>query len=85
MRAAGEEPAAVEHGDAVGMARRRDALCDDDLGEVMPLAAGDYVRWCKQTIDLLDQLSLVADPPVAVTARTALDAVRRGIVAYGSL
>jgi ATP-dependent RNA helicase HelY len=49
------------------------------------LAAGDFVRWCKQTIDLLDQLSLVADNPVASTARTALDAVRRGIVAYSTV
>ena len=49
------------------------------------LAAGDFVRWAKQTIDLLDQLSIVADGPVASTARKALDAVRRGIVAYSSL
>jgi ATP-dependent RNA helicase HelY len=49
------------------------------------LAAGDFVRWCKQTIDLLDQLSTVADPPVGVTARKALDSVRRGIVAYSSV
>ena len=49
------------------------------------LAAGDFVRWAKQTIDLLDQLSIVADPPVATTARTALDAVRRGIVAYSTV
>ena len=46
------------------------------------LAAGDFVRWTKQAIDLLDQLSVVADPPVATTARQALDAIRRGIVAY---
>ena len=46
------------------------------------LAAGDFVRWTKQTIDLLDQLSVVADPPVGPVARKALDAVRRGIVAY---
>ena len=49
------------------------------------MAAGDFVRWAKQTIDLLDQLSLVADPGVARTARSALDAVRRGIVAYSSV
>ena len=49
------------------------------------LAAGDFVRWTKQTIDLLDQLSLVADADLAGTARRALDAVRRGIVAYSSL
>ena len=49
------------------------------------MAAGDFVRWSKQTIDLLDQLSLVADPKLAATARAALDAVRRGIVAYSSV
>jgi ATP-dependent RNA helicase HelY len=49
------------------------------------MAAGDFVRWTKQTIDLLDQLSLVADQPVASTARKALDAVRRGIVAYSGV
>ena len=49
------------------------------------LAAGDFVRLTKQTIDLLDQLSVVADAPVGVTARRALDAIRRGIVAYSSV
>lgn len=49
------------------------------------LAAGDFVRWTKQTIDLLDQISLVADGQVGRTARSALDAVRRGIVAYSSV
>ncbi|GAA1845313.1 DEAD/DEAH box helicase [Microbacterium koreense] len=49
------------------------------------MAAGDFVRWAKQTIDLLDQLSLVADAGVAITARKALDAIRRGIVAYSSV
>jgi ATP-dependent RNA helicase HelY len=49
------------------------------------MAAGDFVRWAKQTIDLLDQLSIVAESSVATTARKALDAVRRGIVAYSSV
>jgi ATP-dependent RNA helicase HelY len=48
------------------------------------MAAGDFVRWTKQTIDLLDQLSVVADAPVGTNARLALDAIRRGIVAYSS-
>jgi ATP-dependent RNA helicase HelY len=39
----------------------------------------------KQTIDMLDQISLVADAKVARTARTALDSIRRGIVAYSSV
>ena len=49
------------------------------------LAAGDFVRMTKQTIDLLDQLSVVADGNVGRTARLALDAIRRGIVAYSSV
>lgn len=51
------------------------------LGEA-DLAAGDFVRWTKQTIDLLDQLSQVASGELAVTARAAVDAIRRGVVAY---
>ncbi len=50
------------------------------------MAAGDFVRWAKQTIDLLDQLSIVAeDAALARTARHALDGVRRGIVAYAGV
>ncbi|MFF3028029.1 DEAD/DEAH box helicase [Microbacterium sp. NPDC057944] len=50
------------------------------------MAAGDFVRWAKQTIDLLDQLSIVAeDAALARNARAALDGVRRGIVAYSSM
>lgn len=60
----------------------------EHLGEVLEdadMAAGDFVRWTKQTIDLLDQLSVVADNPVAANARIALESVRRGIVAYSSV
>ena len=49
------------------------------------LAAGDFVRWSRQVIDLLDQIAIAA--PAAElrrTARQALAAVRRGIVAYGT-
>ena len=49
------------------------------------LAAGDFVRWAKQTIDLCDQLSNVATGKVAITARSARDCVRRGIVAYSTV
>ncbi|HSP51805.1 MAG TPA: DEAD/DEAH box helicase, partial [Cryobacterium sp.] len=56
-----------------------------DVLEEAEMAAGDFVRWTKQTIDLLDQLSVVADDPVGRTARTAMDAIRRGIVAYSSV
>ncbi|MET0887073.1 MAG: RNA helicase, partial [Mycetocola sp.] len=49
------------------------------------MAAGDFVRWTKQTIDLLDQLSIVADGGVGRNARKALEAIRRGIVAYSTV
>jgi len=45
------------------------------------LAPGDFVRWARQTIDLLDQVGKVADGSVARTARQAVDAIRRGVVA----
>jgi len=60
------------------------ARLDTVLAEA-DMAAGDFVRVTKQTIDLLDQLSVVADIPVGGTARKALDAIRRGIVAYSSV
>ncbi len=49
------------------------------------MAAGDFVRVMKQAVDLLDQVSIVADGPLGRTARTAIDGIRRGIVAYSSV
>jgi ATP-dependent RNA helicase HelY len=50
------------------------------------LAAGDFVRWCKQVIDVLDQLGGAApSDKLRTTARKAQDAVLRGVVAYSSL
>lgn len=46
-------------------------------------APGDMVRWCKQVIDILDQVAQVAPSEVVQgRARTAIDAMRRGVVAY---
>jgi ATP-dependent RNA helicase HelY len=46
------------------------------------LAAGDFVRWCKQVVDLLGQISVASDDPALIrTARAAVDAVSRGVVA----
>jgi len=45
------------------------------------MAPGDFVRWSRQTVDLLEQIREVADGPVARMARQAVDAVRRGVVA----
>lgn len=50
------------------------------------LAAGDFVRWCKQVIDVLDQLSLASpDAALADAAHRAVALVRRGVVAYVSV
>jgi ATP-dependent RNA helicase HelY len=50
------------------------------------LTPGDFVRAVKQLIDLLDQIAGAAGPaPVARTARAAIDALRRGVVAYSSV
>ena len=53
------------------------------------MAAGDFVRWCKQLADFLDQVSVaagVADAAaVAGLARQGAGAIRRGVVSYGSL
>ncbi len=51
------------------------------------LAAGDFVRWAKQVIDLLDQLAKVPalDPAFARLCVAAINAVRRGVVAYSSV
>jgi len=45
------------------------------------LSGGDFVRWARQLVDLLDQLAKVAEEPVAGVARKAVDRVRRGVVA----
>jgi len=46
------------------------------------IAAGDFVRRCKQVVDLLGQIGDAApDPSLSVTARRAMDAVMRGVVA----
>ncbi|MBM9475372.1 DEAD/DEAH box helicase [Nakamurella flavida] len=49
------------------------------------LSAGDFVRWCRQVIDLLDQLSGVAPAPLDTVARTAVAALRRGVVSVGAV
>jgi ATP-dependent RNA helicase HelY len=45
------------------------------------LSGGDFVRWARQLIDLLDQLAKVAEEPVASVARAAVGRIRRGVVA----
>ncbi|MFJ6676931.1 DEAD/DEAH box helicase [Actinosynnema sp. NPDC091369] len=51
------------------------------------LGAGDFVRWCRQVIDFLDQIRDVVGggDPVGATARKAVDALRRGVVAMATV
>ncbi|MDN5860813.1 MAG: RNA helicase, partial [Pseudonocardia sp.] len=50
------------------------------------LSAGDFVRWCRQVVDLRDQIAGAAgrDSSVGRSARAAAQAVRRGVVAAGT-
>ena len=50
------------------------------------LSAGDFVRWCRQVVDLLDQVADVAGRADGVgrAAADAVTAIRRGVVAVGT-
>ena len=52
-----------------------------------PLAAGDFVRWTKQCIDVLDQLAAVptASAKFANRCREAVDLIARGVVSYSTV
>lgn len=82
-RLPGSQPLAT--GLALAMFRWANGTPLDSVLQEADMAAGDFVRWTKQTIDLLDQLSVVAEGDIGRTARVALDAIRRGIVAYSSV
>ncbi|WP_447002813.1 DEAD/DEAH box helicase [Saccharothrix isguenensis] len=51
------------------------------------LGAGDFVRWCRQVIDFLDQIRDVVGggDPVGAAARKAVEALRRGVVAMATV
>jgi ATP-dependent RNA helicase HelY len=60
-----------------------------DLEDVVgdgDLTPGDFVRWVRQVIDLLGQLGdAAADEAFRRTARQAVSALQRGVVAYSSV
>jgi len=84
----------VEDANQVELCRELDAGCVqtvfawaegkplEGVLEASGLAAGDFVRNCKQVLDLLRQIADVADPEVARTARGGYAAVNRNVVAY---
>ncbi|BBZ60897.1 DEAD/DEAH box helicase [Mycolicibacterium monacense] len=54
----------------------------DASGGGSPLSAGDFVRWCRQVLDLLDQVRNAAPTPALRTAaKRAINDIRRGVVA----
>ncbi|MGZ4488691.1 MAG: DEAD/DEAH box helicase, partial [Nocardioides sp.] len=58
---------------------------DDVLGSI-ELAAGDFVRWMKQLLDLAGQVADAAgDQALRETAREVVHRLRRGVVAYSGL
>ncbi len=61
----------------------------DDLDEVLDqtgLAAGDFVRWVKQIVDLAGQVADAAtDPTLRETAHEVVARLRRGVVTYTSV
>jgi ATP-dependent RNA helicase HelY len=54
----------------------------DVVLESADLLPGDFIRWCKQIIDLLEQLARASSDPLSTRAKDAIDKVKRGIVAY---
>jgi ATP-dependent RNA helicase HelY len=62
----------------------------DSLDKVLreaDMPAGDFVRWTRQLIDVLGQIQNAApsEGEVRSAARKAVDAIRRGIIAYSSV
>ena len=67
----GRRPVSFDHPDL------EEILADEDL------TAGDFIRNCKQTIDLLRQLREAAEKPELREALgRAVDGLNRGVVAY---
>ena len=86
-----EQPAATSSGSRTWGSPGRLILWASgaELEEVLSetdLAAGDFVRWVKQLLDLADQVADAAgDTDLRRTARETAGALRRGVVAYSSV
>ena len=58
----------------------------DDVLDATDLAAGDFVRWVKQLLDLADQVADASgSPTLREVARETSRRLRRGVVAYSSV
>jgi len=54
----------------------------DSILKATGMLAGDFIRWCKQTIDLLEQIAKLREPGISDVAEQAIAKIKRGIVAY---
>jgi ATP-dependent RNA helicase HelY len=56
-------------------------------GPEVEMPAGDFVRWARQVVDLLGQVAEAAgtESTLRSTARAAMDALNRGVLAYSSV
>ena len=54
----------------------------DSVLESAELLPGDFIRWSKQIIDLLEQISKASSGDLSAKAKSAVEKVKRGIVAY---
>ena len=72
---------ALELGMVWGVYRWATGARLDDVLKLTGLLPGDFIRWAKQIVDLLDQLANGADAQLAETAYLAMDQIKRGIVA----
>ena len=49
------------------------------------LTPGDFVRWCRQVVDMLQQIAKTGyEEDIRRNARRAMDAIQRGVVAIGA-
>ena len=66
---------------ASGRSLREALMAASDRGQL--LSPGDFVRWNRQVVDLLEQIRGSVDPgtPLASAAKRAVAGVRRGVVA----
>ena len=95
VRPAGWEEATTPYGETGSFRSVADVVDGESLEKVLKaasstgndLSAGDFVRWCRQVLDLLDQVRVVVgrNDPVGAAAEKAVVAIRRGVVAAGSV
>jgi len=72
----------LEPGFATPIHRWCEGVPLDEILEETEMAPGDFVRNCKQLLDLLRQIGEVAPPGTAMLLRRAQEGVLHGVVAY---